>query len=143
MASSTINWKGDAVKNKVDLAVARGMLMTMSDCVWMSKQLCPRNYGTLQRSIEFRAPVKRGRYIIGVWGSFNVNYALWVEIGTGPHMPPISPLMDWARHKLGDPGIGVAVAIKISRKGTEAQPYLRPAADNYYPRLADNIRKAG
>jgi hypothetical protein len=56
-------------------------------------------------------------------------------------MPPLAPLMDWAGHKFGEPSIGVAVAYKIKIKGTEAQPYLRPAADNYYPRLPDNIRK--
>ena len=51
-------------------------------------------------------------------------YAVPVELGTGPHMPPIRPLADWAEHKLGVApekarSVGYRIARKIAAKGTD------------------------
>jgi hypothetical protein len=137
-----MNWQGTNARKAVERAVTRGMLRTMSDCVYFAKGEVPVNYGTLQGSIELRPPYRRGNVFIGIWGSFNVNYALWVEIGTGPHFPPLDPLRDWARHKLGAPEAAFPIALKIAESGTKEQPYLRPAADAHYRDLAGNIRRA-
>lgn len=58
-----------------------------------------------------------------------VEYGPWVEFGTGPHWPPLAPLKEWARLVLGDESAAYAIALKIAQKGTDAQPYLRPALD--------------
>lgn len=51
-------------------------------------------------------------------------HGLPVELGTKPHWPPIEPIADWVRAKLGVPraeagSVAFLVARKISRKGTE------------------------
>jgi len=64
------------------------------------------------------------------------QYAVPVEVGTKPHMPPVQPLIDWAIVKLGKSakearGIGFAIALKIKAKGTEGQfMYHRAFKDN-------------
>jgi hypothetical protein len=64
--------------------------------------------------------------VIGLVGT-PVQYAAPVELGTRPHFPPVEPLVDWVRVKLGiveereARGVAFLVARKISRKGTKAQ----------------------
>ena len=54
-------------------------------------------------------------------------YALPVEVGTRPHMPPVEPLVDWVKVKFGISeettarGIAFAIARKIAVRGTKAQ----------------------
>lgn len=45
-------------------------------------------------------------------------------------MPPVHRLEHWARIKLGQDGLGFVIARKIARKGTKAQPYIRPAFED-------------
>lgn len=61
-----------------------------------------------------------------------IRHARAVEEGSRPHPVPPSALYKWARIKLGAKdykGVAVAVARKIARVGTKAQPYLRPAIE--------------
>ncbi|MFP3943811.1 MAG: hypothetical protein ACLFWF_07960 [Alphaproteobacteria bacterium] len=79
--------------------------------------------GGLKGSFSARGPNTLGEETLGEVGS-NLNYAVPVELGSKPHFPPIEPLSDWARAKLGVPAeearsVGFLVARKISRKGTE------------------------
>lgn len=63
--------------------------------------------------------------VIGVVGT-PLAYAIPVELGTKPHFPPVAPLEDWVRAKLGVQeehevhGIAFAIARAISRRGTLA-----------------------
>lgn len=59
----------------------------------------------------------------GKYGS-PLSYAVPVELGTVPHMPPEQPLVDWAKGKLGLKGreakaAATAIRWKIYRKGTK------------------------
>lgn len=86
------------------------------------KELTPTTHGLLRGSISSEVSVGQDN-VIGVVGT-SMNYALPVEIGTRPHFPPIEPLIDWVRAKLGIPerearGVAFLVARKISRVGTE------------------------
>jgi hypothetical protein len=79
--------------------------------------------GGLKGSIAAREP---GRLADGVIGAVatSLAHAVPVELGTKPHMPPVKPLEDWARIKLGlDPkeakGAAFAIGRKIAREGTE------------------------
>jgi hypothetical protein len=139
---SDFQWRGDEVSKKMKQAQVQGLLMTASDCVAESKKLAPRDMNTLAQSIKLRTPQtdRNGTYV--EWGSFDTKYALWVELGTKPHFPPVDALRGWTRRHLGDEDLAFVVARAIARKGTDAQPYLRPSADKHYPKLADNIRKA-
>lgn len=57
----------------------------------------------------------------------NVEYAEGVEFGTSPHYVSPKELKDWARKKLGDENAAFPIAKKISLRGTDAQPFFRPA----------------
>jgi hypothetical protein len=89
----------------------------------------PTNQGTLRKSIIGNVREVRGFGVEGVVGT-PLNYAVAVELGTQPHMPPVWPLILWAQQKLGVRGdeavsAAYAVARKIAREGTEGQFMFR------------------
>lgn len=89
-----------------------------------ARENAPVDTGRLRNSIGVESPSDRMR-IIGA----NTDYAEYVETGTGAHFPPPAALEGWAkRHGFGDGG-GFLVARAISRSGTKAQPYMKPAAE--------------
>ena len=80
--SYKITWKGEIVKANVRAAAAMGINETMGDCIIMAKQLVRVKTATLQGSIRLTPAIQLGNHVRGVWGSFDVNYALWQEVGT-------------------------------------------------------------
>lgn len=81
----------------------------------------PVDTGRLRNSIAVSTPAMRVRHI-----GPNVHYGPYPEFGTRPHMPPKGALAGWAsRHGTTDASMRNAIA----RKGTKAQPYMRPAAE--------------
>ena len=50
-----------------------------------------------------------------------LKYAIYVEKGTKPHMPPVDALKAWAEQKGLNPW---AVAMSIKKKGTKANPFV-------------------
>ena len=70
----------------------------------------------------------------GVSVIYSAPYADYIEYGTKPHTPPLEPIKDWAKRKLGltdkeAENVAKMVVYKISKHGTEAKPYLRNAVD--------------
>ena len=103
--------------------------------------------GELARSIQNR--VGKLRAEIRAFGSAEV-YSDVIEYGRRPgKMPPVHRLEHWARIKLGQEGLGFVIARKIARKGTKAQPYIRPAFEDglndvqhFLNEAASNVVKA-
>lgn len=90
--------------------------------------------GRLRSSIKVRSKAS-GK----VWEIYtNVNYAKAVEFGSRPHFPPIAPLSDWSRKKLGQ-DLGFVIARKIAREGTPAKPYMFPALEKERPNMAKEV----
>ncbi|WP_394789109.1 hypothetical protein [Rhodoferax sp.] len=63
--------------------------------------------------------------VLGVVGSSQPS-AVFVELGTKPHMPPVAALVPWVQAVLGvnakdAPGVAFLIARKIAIKGTEAK----------------------
>lgn len=87
---------------------------------------CPVDTGRLRSSIILK-PMSPGYkdYVL----SDGVDYGIHVEYGTSPHYLSPSNLKGWSRRVLGKESIAFAVANKIAREGTEAQPFFRPALD--------------
>lgn len=90
------------------------------------------------------------REVRGLTGTVTADqkYAVFVEKGTRPHMPPVAPLERWARIKLGKTGVGFLIARKIAREGTEPQPFMLPALNTnlrninrYFERATRNLVK--
>ena len=86
MATSfKLDWKGPGVKRSVLEATRMGIDETMTQAVAAAK---PKYYhghglvtGVLQGSIRAEPAQIRGDKVSGRWGSFDVRYALFVEIG--------------------------------------------------------------
>ena len=69
--------------------------------------------------------------------AYDILYAGDVEFGTDPHTPPFEEIRGWVHRKRSDLGVkpkdvdsvARAIQLKISERGTQPQPYLRPAFD--------------
>ena len=92
----------------------------------------PRVSGLTARSITSDvASTPAG--VLGIVGSSQPS-ALFIELGTQPHMPPIAAMEPWVKAVLGirDPKevkrVAFLVARKIAREGTEPQRPMERAA---------------
>lgn len=80
--------------------------------------------------------------------AYDTPYAEDIEYGTDPHPVPFSEIRAWVYRKRADFGLketeidDVAYAIKkkIESKGTQPQPFLRPAFDEVDTQAAEIIR---
>lgn len=108
-----------------------------------AKKLCPvgtvestgkKGYrgGTLRNSINFRVDVTTDTLEVGS----DVEYAPYVELGTGPHFVPPP---EWERFE-AEKGKGVGKAY------VKPRPYLRPAIEDHreeYEKIAKRELKGG
>ncbi len=91
-------------------------------------------------------------------------YAPFIEYGTSPHFPPLQVIYDWLWRKRNDLGLKVdtkkttklngrvyisgilniawAIAKKMSEKGTEASPFLRPSFNLGKSKSDEFLKKA-
>lgn len=78
----SVTWNGDELKKKKDKAVEWAMKTIMADCIRDAKADVPVKTATLQGSIQMRNPEKVEGKWVGLWGSWNVLYAVFQELGT-------------------------------------------------------------
>jgi len=80
-------WRGDQVKKNVLDAGLFGMNKVMAKCVMRAKMNHPgwKNItATAEGSIRIIEFAKKiGKFLIGKWGSRNVDYMIWLEIKHG------------------------------------------------------------
>ena len=127
--TARVNWRGREVLALADRAAADAIDATMSAAILDAKA----NHGAgahsvqrfitrtaeLERSVRIVAPARRdARSMVGRWGSQGLAYARRIEVGFQ-----------------GQDRAGRMV-------DADAYPYLRPAAEREYPKLADRIRRA-
>ena len=74
---------GDEVSGAVRKAIREGLVQTASECVRKAVPRAPIQYGVLRRSIRFAPPEDTPTGVSVFWGSFDVEYALAQEVGTG------------------------------------------------------------
>lgn len=129
-------WNGERVYDQVLLAAERAGNSILSDCVIEAKQRVPVVTSLLQGSIQMR-PMRMvsENTIAGLFGSFQIKYAPFVELGTGPH--DILPVRKKALYWKGAPH----PFARVHHPGTKARPFLRPAADKFFPQFAERIRR--
>lgn len=136
MAEMNLDWKGDALKAKYRKAAITGVNVTMAQCTNHAKRNHPwkNQTGILEGGISIQTLARaEGQGVRGTWGVFDVAYALAHELGA-----VIKPKNRKAL-RFGKPGGGDIIVKQVT---IPARPYLRPAADAFYPRLAANIKKA-
>lgn len=113
-------WRGEELIRKMGMASMNGVNRTMAEAVTHAKKNHEWNNqtGTLEGSTQIHQYAKpEGTEFVGRWGSADVVYARRMEFGFSG--------MDSSGRSVNQP----------------ARPYLRPAADKIYGKLADNIKK--
>lgn len=130
------------VLQAVDGAAGRGA----QEVARKAKQLAPKADSTLTNSILAR------RITLGSWmTSANARHAGALEGGTrAGGRPPVQTLLAWIQRKSispRTPGMSMEdlahlIRRKIVRRGTRAQPYLRPALESMRPRIAQLLGTA-
>lgn len=80
MPTHFLKWRGQNVLAKILDDVRKGADVTTADCVVTAKTHTPVISGTLQGSIKAEGAVIQGKTVVARWGSFDVNYALVVEM---------------------------------------------------------------
>ncbi|UES58510.1 phage morphogenesis protein [Roseibium aggregatum] len=134
--SKSLKWFGKAVKKDMRDAQVEGINRTMGACVNEAKANhdWQNRTATLEGSIDiadYAHEVKDG--VKGTWGSRDVVYALIHETG-GIIRPKNAKALAIPQD---DGSVRFVKSVEI-----KARPYLRPAADNQYPKLAGRIKTA-
>lgn len=125
------------VVNEIDKALLEGAIRIEADAV----HLAPEHDGELIQNIGYKEnhiSVTSRRYTV----YSNANHSAPVEFGTSPHFTSPKNLKKWAKDKLGDENLAFAVARKIARYGTKAQPFFRPAFYKNEAWIEKRVRKA-
>lgn len=83
--ASRVDWQGDQVLTNVGKATALAIDQVLADCVIDAKtnHSFVNRTGVLEGSIRSTPAKIRHTKIVGEWGSFSVEYALYVEILEG------------------------------------------------------------
>lgn len=94
-----LSWKGKEVVANVKRAAARSIDQTTALCVNGAKSdhRWQNRSGTLEGSIQMRPAVIKGSSVVGIWGSADVAYAVYLE--TDPQWIFLRPQAD--RHYPG------------------------------------------
>jgi hypothetical protein len=132
----SLKWNGKAVLDHVLVSTATAGNSILADCVVEAKQLVPVRTTHLQGSIQMREMAMTSKSgMRGVFGSFAMHYALYVEKGTLPHviLPRVKHALFWegAAHPMW----------AVHHPGTQPRPFLQPAADKYFPQFAQRIKE--
>ena len=96
------------------------------------------NFGTLRQSTH-RALLPKGAVVFN-----DAPHFPFIEYGTRPHMPPVSPLIVWAARKFGvddieAEAIAWAVAKKIAREGITPRGFFAKAMLRMHAITPDEI----
>ncbi len=132
--TQTLQWFGPQVAAKMVKAQIFGVDKTMSEAVIHAKDnhTWKNRSSDLEGSISIAEKAHRvGNGIRGLWGSKDIRYALIHELG-GKIVPKKAPKL---KFQIGGSWV------TVDEVTIPARPYLRPAADATYPRLAANIRE--
>ena len=129
-----LEWKGGQVETRVVGASRAAIDETLIACVVSAKIHAPVVTSVYHGSIQMRPAKKEGDGFSGYWGSFAVNYALVIELGSKPHIIKAAPgsALFWngADHPVK----------KVNHPGTRAQHILTNAALQEYPKLISRIK---
>jgi len=134
--TQSLTWNGPALTAKMRAAQKTGVNATMSECVRQAKSNHTWNNqtGILEGSIKVAEFARdEGPGVVGTWGSTDVRYALIHELG-GVIVPVRAKALAIPQ---ADGSVRFVKSVTIP-----ARPYLRPAADAIYPKLAGNIKAA-
>lgn len=69
------------------------------------------------------------------------DQGIWIEFGrkASGKPAPFGPLVRWAKRKLGDEGIGYAIAKSLAHKDLKPKPFLRPSFEEEEKPFVDGM----
>lgn len=108
----------DLVVNGINDAVLRALEKIGMTAEGYAKDLCPVDTGNLRNSITHKIDESDGAVYIGT----NVEYAQYVELGTGIYNPEGRKTPWWYQDDKGQ---------WHWTRGARAQPFLKPAASDH------------
>ena len=83
-----LHWNGDQIAKRVERAAIRGVNKTTVQCAQEAKPPFPRHaepraklyvFGNYARGIYAHNAVARGGKVVGLWGSHDTDYAIYLE----------------------------------------------------------------
>ena len=114
----------DKIPSLLNKGIAKALNHAAESIAKYASEKAPKDTGRMLRGIDVTQKATENNLLAVV--APKDKYAIFVEKGTRPHFPPVSALEGWAQRH-GIPAFLVARA--ISRRGTKAQPFMKPAAD--------------
>lgn len=134
-AKYKLEWN-ERAQGMANRGIMHAMDQTLGACVTVAMQEVPRDNGNLANDIGFEKTVDKGASFEGSFGAYTVDYALPIELGAEAHVirPRNKRALYW-------PGAAHPVAL-VHHPGNAPHPFLRPAADQEFPKLAARIRNA-
>lgn len=114
----------DALPQTAQRKLLAGVLQVQLLLEREAKETAPRASGMYGQSIASQPMEIVDGVIVGAVGS-SIAYAVPLELGSKPHMPPVSPLVPWVKVRFGvaEPearSIAFRIARKIAKRGTPA-----------------------
>lgn len=104
MSVHIISWRGPELQARVEKAAKSGIDKVMSRCVNTAKQRHPWHNvtGTAEGSIRLEPAKSEAGRVVGRWGSFDVDYFIFLETGTSRMhaRPSLRPAADAHYHEL-------------------------------------------
>jgi len=103
---SEMVWRGDELVTATEEAARLAIDETAAACVIAAKQIVPVVTTVLQGSIQMRPAKVVGSEVVGEWGSYGVNYAIYVEtipaVNSTGQRPFLRPVADEKYPQLAD-----------------------------------------
>lgn len=132
----------DVLAQELTRAVLTGQMLIEREV----KERTPTASGLLRDSIGAQPIELSGAAVTGSVGTASV-YAEAVELGSRPHMPPLAPLTEWVKRKLGlrgDDAEAVARSIqwKIKAHGTPSAQMFEKALRATTPQIESIVAAA-
>lgn len=118
----SFKWYGQEITNKIEMATLSGLEAAAITVEADASLLCPVDDGRLRASINHRTRKKPDGNFEALVGT-NVDYAIWVEYGTGIYAE--------SGNGRKTPWVYYNEKLKsfIRTRGNAPQPFLRKAAD--------------
>lgn len=114
----------DRIEQELTVQSKKQLYLAMNKMMNLAVNYAPVDTGILKNSIKLR-PEEPGSDTYDL--TDGVEYGVYMEFGTGPHVPPVEPLKAWAKRHFGDEKIGWAIRAKIAKVGVKEHPFFRPA----------------
>lgn len=77
-----MRWNGDAITGRVAQAAIQAVNETTAEAVSVARSVVPVDTGALKASLDARPAQQTGSGVSGEFGSYGIDYALYVELGT-------------------------------------------------------------